>query len=251
MPFVVPAGELTATPTYKLNGSLVTNADLAEAIDQARAYCSEEGIRYAVVTNGYTWVIFRALREDMPWREGRARVLPDLDYVIKEFTEVWNLLSYEAITSGSLDNAFGSPTRVSRGLARVSQNLFNADLPLQRNRLHAQLAPIVDTFFADIGDSAQVEVLNRCYVHSGSLRIVSRDLNCVIEDAVPRFLTMEGTKTIEQGRNDAGDFGRSLQGSVVTDPHTDPSQPAGRGQLYLLLGGIGSGKTTFLRNASP
>lgn len=247
IPFVVPDGELTAKKTWALNGTLVTNNEIKDAIEQGRRYCSEEGIRYCIVTNGYTWIVFRALREDMPWRGGRARVFPSLDFLIQNFTDAWNLLSYPAVVRGALDNEFGSPTRVSRTLARVSQRLFNADLPLQRNRLHSQLAPIIDTFFADIADREQIDLLNRCYVHSGSLHIVASDLNFVIEDDVPRFLKAEGTENIEQGPDHAGEFGRAIGGAIATDPHSDPSHPAGRGRLYLLLGGIGSGKTTFLR----
>lgn len=245
--FVLPTGALALDMPYKLSGAIATNRPLADAIAQARSYCSEEGIRYAIVTNGYAWVLFRALREDIPWREGSALVFPSIDYMVRNFSAVWNRVSYQAISSGSLDDAFGSPGRVSRRLTRVSQRLFNSDLPLERNRLHQQLGPIIDTFFADIADQAQLVILNSCYVHSGSLRIVADDLNCVIEDALPKLLELQGVETLEQGAEDSGEFGRAVEGAVATDRHLSPSQPMGRGRLLLLLGGIGAGKTTFLR----
>jgi hypothetical protein len=66
---------------------------------------------------------------------------------------------------------------------RVIDRLFNSDLPLQRNRLHAQLHPLIQSIFLDIADQDPLEILQSCYVHTGSLRIVARDLNAVIVDA--------------------------------------------------------------------
>lgn len=99
------------------------------------------GIRPAIVTNGYAWTVFRAIREDMPWRDGLARVFPSIEYIEEHFTEFWNLLSYESIGRGSLDEEFGSLLRTPRRLDRVIDRLFNANLPLQRNRLHAAALP--------------------------------------------------------------------------------------------------------------
>jgi hypothetical protein len=54
--------------------------------------------------------------------------------------------------AGSLEEEFGVPRRPARGLARVSDRLFNADLPLQRNRLQAQLTRLIATIFEEIAD---------------------------------------------------------------------------------------------------
>ena len=82
-----------------------------------------------------------------------------------------------------------------------------------------------------------ITILQNCYVHSESLRIVAHDLDVVITDTIPAFLKAEGTLPLKQSDTDAGGFGILMSESVVSE----------RGQLYLLLGGIGSGKTTFLK----
>lgn len=227
----------TTARTLKLNGTLVTNKAIKEAVEQVRTYCDDAGIRYAIATNGYAWIIFRAIREDIPWREGNARIFPSLEYIEKNFTDFWNLVSFEAIERGNLDDEFGPSTRVPRRLFRVVDRLFNADLPLERNRLHAQLHPLVQTIFQDIADQDPVEILQSCYVHAESLRIVASDLNTVIVDAIPKFLLQEGTEPIRQESDDAGRFGVAVAQAPTTRP----------GQLYLILGGIGSGKTTFIK----
>lgn len=221
----------------KLSGPLLSEAAIKEAILQVRDYCSEQGIRFAVATNGYSWIVFRAIREDMPWREGQAIAFPSLEHIREHFTDFWNLLAYESVSSGSLDTEFGSQLRIQRKLHRVTGVLWNADLPLQRNRLHLQLHPLITAVFEDIADQAQIEVLQSCYVHSKSLQIVAEDLGIVITDELPKFLEREGAVPIRVGPEDAGEFGTVISTEIIGKP----------GYLCLLLGGIGSGKTTFLR----
>ena len=128
-----------------------------------------------------------------------------------------------------------------RQLLRVVDRLFNSDLPLQRNRLHAQLYPIIQTVFEDIADQDPLEILQSCYVHTESLRIVAQDLDTIITDSIPQFLLDQGTEPVSQGRDDAGRFGVAVAQSL----------PSHSGHLFLLLGGIGSGKTTFIKRYEP
>jgi len=235
-PFVFPIQERIHR-SLKLSGSILTISEIQEAISQVRTYCDGAGIRYAVATNGYAWIIFRAIREDMGWHEGNAMVFPSLEYAIENFTLFWNILSYEAVWAGSLDDEFGSKLRVSRESHRVINILFNADLPLQRNRLNMQLQPLVRYIFEDITGDNQLEILQSCYVHYGSLRIVARDIEATITDTIPQFLRREGVEPLFQSKRDAGAFGKMV--TTSTELTT--------GELCLLLGGIGSGKTTFLK----
>ena len=235
-PFVFPIQE-RAHRSLKLSGSILTIPEINEAISQVREYCDDAGIRYAVATNGYAWIIFRAIREDMGWREGNAVVFPSLEYVIENFTRFWNILSHEAVSVGSLDNEFGSSLRVSRECHRVISILFNADLPLRRNRLNIQLQPLVKHIFEDITGDNQLEILQSCYVHYGSLKIVARDIEATITDTIPMFLRREGAEPLFQSTEGAGAFGEMV--TKCTELTT--------GELCLLLGGIGCGKTTFLK----
>lgn len=228
---------ITSSKNLKLSGALLTDPDISEAVLQVRGYCDDAGIRYAIATNGRAWIVFRAIREDMPWREGQARVFASPAQIETRFTEFWNLLSYEAIQRGSLDEEFGSRIRPPRQLHRIVDRLFNSDLPLQRNRLHAQLHPLIQRIFLDIADQDPVEILQSCYVHTLSLRIVAQDLNTVITDSIPKFLRDQGAETVHQGEDDAGTFGEAVETALANRS----------GQLYLILGGIGSGKTTFIK----
>ncbi|MFB0515497.1 MAG: hypothetical protein ACETWG_02695, partial [Candidatus Neomarinimicrobiota bacterium] len=233
--FVLPSS--ATSRLSKLSGAIMTDKKVEAAIIQVRKYCDDQGIKFAIATNGYTWIVLRAIRDDMPWREGRVRIFPSIEHIKKHFVEFWNLLSYGEICDGSLDTEFGRLASASRKLLRVIDKLFNADLPLQRNRLNSQLQPLIKYIFEDIAAQDDLDLLQSCYVHTGSLRIVANDLNVVITDAIPRTLALEGAKDLIQDKTDAGELGTAMENAIREK----------KGELYLLLGGIGSGKTTFLK----
>lgn len=233
--FVLPSG--AASTSLRLNGAIMTDSAVKAAITQVRQYCDDEGIKFAIATNGYSWIIFRAIRDDMSWKQGRAKVFSSIEYVQQHFVEFWNLLCYSAICEGSLDTEFGRLTPASRSLLRVIDRLFNADLPLRRNRLNSQLQLLIKYIFEDIAAQDDLDLLRSCYVYTQSLSVVAGDLNVVITDAIPRDLAVSGTTALTQTETDAGDFGTAVERAVRQK----------RGELYLLLGGIGSGKTTFLK----
>ncbi|HPJ81897.1 MAG TPA: hypothetical protein PL103_06735, partial [Saccharofermentans sp.] len=233
--FTLPVGAATRSPS--LSGALLTDPNVKDAINQVRQYCDDEGIKFAIATNGYAWIIFRAIRDDMSWKQGRARIFPTLEHIQEHFVEFWNLLSYNAICEGSLDSEFGRITTSSRKLERVIDRLFNADIPLQRNRLHYQLQPLVKFIFEDIASQDDIDLLRSCYVHTKSLRVVAEDLDLVITDTIPKNVAFVGTLPVKQTDKDTGLFGEALEVGVRER----------KGELYLLLGGIGSGKSTFLK----
>ena len=110
-----------ARKTYVLDGALMSDKETKDAILQVRGYCDDEGIRYAIATNGDAWIVFRAVRDDnVGWKKGLARVFKSLESIYEEFTDFWNFLSFEAICSGSLNAEFSSTLRTSLQLNRVS-----------------------------------------------------------------------------------------------------------------------------------
>jgi hypothetical protein len=231
--FILPIGD--KMKSLKLNGAILTDKLIKQAIYQVRGYCDDLGVRYAIATNGYSWIVFRAIREDGSWKEGNARVFPSLHSVVDEFVYFWNLLSFESISNGGLDKEFGLTITPTRNLFRVLSRINNPDVPLLRNSLHTQLNPVITNFFEDIADPSHIDKLQNCYVYSKTITNASTEIDYVIKDAIPKFLKDEGTKDVLQGEDDSGIFGETLARAITKT----------QGQLYLLLGGIGSGKTTF------
>jgi hypothetical protein len=228
--------EASGRRRLKMSGIIQTAKAAKEAINQVRQYCVDDStIKYAIATNGFSWIIFKTLQPEGSWKDGYAIIFYSANDIKTNFIEFWKLLSFDAINKGSLEDQFAVVSYSKRGQYRVLDKLYNADLPLERNRLHAQLHPVIDAFFLDIADKAQLEILESCYVYSRSVRSATFDLDNVIKDYIPLFLKKEGTAQIYTGRQDSGIFDEAMKSAIEKNI----------GQLYLLLGGIGSGKTTF------
>lgn len=224
---------------YKISGTLQGSPSVKDAIEQVRRYCDDKAARYAIATNGEVWIAFRAIRDDMPWRDGMARVFHSRDYIEKNLVDFWNLFSFKAVCSGSLDHELGPLPSAKRKFHRVVDSIFNSLVPLTRNRLNAQLHPLVEGVFRDIADKEQLEILQDCYVHSRSLKVVTDDLNFVITDSIPHQLHSEGTVDVGPGAK--------KKDKTLFENEMSESLRSSTGQLFLLLGGIGCGKTTFIK----
>ncbi len=227
----------TIKSQYKLDSSIKSNKELYSAIEQAQRYCNENATRYSIVTNGYSWVVFRALRDDIPWRTGVARVFKSAGDIKKNFKEFWRLLAYNEVLAGSLDNEFAKIHYKSRSLHRIIDDIYNSDRLLVRNRLHSQLGPIIDQIFGDIAEQDQVEIMQKCYVHSKTLTVLDEDLKQIICDVTPKFAQKSGAVEAVPGKYDSGTFGYEL----------NQATKEANGSVFLLLGGIGSGKSTFIK----
>jgi predicted type IV restriction endonuclease len=73
---------------YKISGALKSSPEVQSAIEQVQRYCVDEGIRYAVVTNGYAWLIFKAIRDGEPWRNGEVLVFSNAKDIMRHIQPV-------------------------------------------------------------------------------------------------------------------------------------------------------------------
>lgn len=222
----------------KISGIIQTSPEIRISINQVRQYCVDDiTIKYAIATNGYAWIIFKSIQPaGKSWKEGFATIYYSPDDIKNNFIEFWKLLSIDSLTEGSIEKEFASLSISSREQHRVINMLYDADLPLTRNRLHAHLGPVIDTFFLDIADKEQVEILESCYVHSRAADSAKRDFDNVINDVIPSFLKHQAEDLLT-GKSDSGKFDEEIKGAIRIKS----------GHLFLLLGGIGSGKTTFIK----
>ncbi len=99
------------------------------------------------------------------------------------------------------------------------------------------LVAFVETVFRDIAEPDQEDLLRSCYVYSRNLETIDSDLQVVVQDAVPRFVVRDAAEPVEFRESDAGDFGRGVVSAAGESV----------GSVFMLLGGIGAGKTTFLK----
>jgi hypothetical protein len=203
---------------------------------QAQKYCSDGGFRFGVATNGYSFIIFRGITDGSRWKSGTAIVFNDLKTIESNFVEFLNLLSYDAVKDGLLDEAFRAGNTTNREFHRPIAGIVDRDATYGRNSFNVGLRPYVERFFGDIASQNAVQILEKCYVKSTPIQVIDSDLKIQIRDSIPRFA--EGTMPIEAITDDAK-FGNDIKDAI----EKSQSHP----HVVLVMGGIGSGKTTFLK----
>src|ERR1051325_10916461 len=221
----------------RLSGSLRTNKELQAAVTQVQRYSVDQGARYAVATNGYAFLIFQSVTEGKPRKTAQAVVFSGPRDIEEDFTQFWNLLSYESVSNGGLDTFFRGADAVPREYHRPIAKLLEADATYGRNPLTLALHPYIERFFGDIGSQDTVEILDNCYVHSRPTQVIDSELKLVIRDHIPGFAVGAAQlRTSEE--QPAGAVGDEIRALV------DRGE---KGSVVVLMGGIGSGKSTFLK----
>ncbi len=77
--FQLPA-DISTPHGFTLNGIIRTVKNLKTYIDQVSAYCFQNGIEYAIVSNGLQYVLFKAVRVNgIHIGQGRVIVFKDFD----------------------------------------------------------------------------------------------------------------------------------------------------------------------------
>ena len=116
--FELPATYSTeSTAQHHPVSTLLTDSNIASAMEQVIAYCTGEGCEFAAITNGHAWVFFKVFERGKSWRSLRAFVIPSLDYFSDRFSEATNKLGYRSIIDrASLSNALLPSTSPKRTL---------------------------------------------------------------------------------------------------------------------------------------
>lgn len=221
---------------YKISGSISGVPFLTDAISQVRNYCINLGVRFAAVTNGYQFFLFPAFSPGRKWEETEGLVFHSTDDLLKNFGLFWNILSSESVAEGALVE-YLDKGKLELNFQKIISDIHNPDQKWARNRLYTYLRPICEFVFSELIDEAKTEVLQQCYVFERSNRNLGDELSEVFVDKMPHFASNFNIRDIFERENKAGVFQKEFERF-----QSDPKEST----LLLLLGGIGSGKSTFL-----
>jgi hypothetical protein len=225
---------------YKISGTIATDTKLIAAIEQAQKYCVDKGVNFGIVTNGTQFVLFEAFRRNGSWREGKCMVFNGLDDIVEHFGLFWNVLARESILKGSL-RLYVSEQHDILTFSRPLDSVHFKDAKLARNNLYQYLQPFARYFFGEITDESKIELLRDCYVYLKAHTDAEHSLRPYFLERIRQLHAGFGTKTFVESEMDAGQFRESLEDSERRFYEKTPE-----GKLFLLLGVIGAGKTTFL-----
>lgn len=232
--------DISTSPSFTLGGILSTVKNLQSYITQAQTYSFRNGIEYAGVTNGLQWVIFKAVRTDgIHLAKGRVIVFKSLEDILSRFSDFWNLLSRQGVENNSLAKAF-QPVYAAFQYKRPVDELHNRSEKITRNKLSADLEPLIREYMGEITDEKSKEKLRELFVKGPALGRVL--------DAVEHRLTLSLSNTVAQSsRVFQHKDTEGLKSAVKKKIDALVTLPA-RGEVILLLGRVGSGKTTFVNH---
>lgn len=221
---------------YKIKGCIKGITSLHNAIKQARSYCIDIGSKYAIISNGYQFVIFSAFLPGRSWEEATCVVFNSLKDIKEHFNLFWNIFSRSSVSLGSLIE-YLDKQRSNLSFNKVIDCIYNNDQKWSRNKLYQQLRPIADFVFSELIDAAKTDILKECYVFERSNRNLGDELDTLLIDRLPHYTANYKIKDIFEREARAGVFERQYYDFQKTDIDLP---------LVVLLGGVGSGKSTFL-----
>lgn len=225
---------LTNSKSKRLSFLKVGGSGLDEArkgIEQASNYCFQEGVDLSVLTNGTTWIVFRASRNDgkRP-ADGKAAVFNSLDIVSESFQVFYELLGREHLVNrvyrAILDEQEGFKLLPKEPL--FSPYDITSGIAVYKSEHARDLEEVFDSFFSTISGDNDKSLLLKCFVESKESQHAEKVLARITSEVLEQIEPMQS----------------STGGQLATEIRR--AAMAKRGEKVLLIGNKGSGKSTFI-----
>ncbi|SDK37251.1 hypothetical protein SAMN05216282_105137 [Cryobacterium psychrotolerans] len=235
--FSLPVGLTSSVVSIPSIASGAAGKPLKEALQQAARYAQERGIPIASAFNGHQLVIFLASRTDgLAPLEGRALVFATPQSMQDEFVVLWNNLSPQGMSDRTLYQTLQSAVPLPPD--PLSFRLPNYPGSQRRNDIQTGLQILSDLFLGDLEDleDIQEDFLRECYASSGALSQYA-DVSKQILAARYELLSELGGASVQKASDRKG---------VTKGFTSDVMQAALSNRPVILLGDVGSGKSTFI-----
>lgn len=215
---------------------LVTNAEIKKAANQVRGYCLNTGCEFACITNGTEWIFFKIFEKDVRWEKLNAFVIRKLSFFKDEYTLANKAFSFSAITeNSSLLELLSSSNPKDRSIFHPKEKITSYDYSINANRLAVNLRSIASKYFGVISDNDAC-FMDKCYVTERDYHETSTGMRRLIKDSLSPYFERFGVQQL----NDT-DHGDVLSGSLA-----ESIKQRGDGDVLVLFGGKGAGKSTFV-----
>jgi GTPase SAR1 family protein len=233
--FELPAGKTRLDRTIPVLSRV--SPEIGAAIGQAARYCQDRGVPFGAIANGHQIVAFLASRNDaIPPLEGKALAFASMMEMEENFEQLWNALSRCGVQEKRL------LTQLTTSIPSIPQKLSATTIPypgvIQRNVFQNDLQILSGLILEDILPSPELEAffLKECYSQSGQLSQFSLASKQILQSRyAAMFPVNEPSPVITPAVTRDGVSSELLSIGLARQP-------------ILLLGDVGVGKTTFVRN---
>ncbi|MFV1806855.1 hypothetical protein [Phaeobacter sp. Ax4a-4a] len=234
LPFPHKSGE---THCYMPIKTLLTDETICSVMKQVREYCMDTGCEYGAITNGREWVCFKCFEKGKRWDQLKAFVIRGPEFFVHDEIKAKNTFSYISITEhSSLSTNLASAPPKDRQVYIAKDRIAAHSHPITSNRLATALRPIANRNFGVINDD-QIELMDRCYVADRGFTQVLSGMRSIIKDSLTPYFEEYGVEQLE----DTG------KGGAIGGRLTKNIKNSRGGEVLILFGGKGAGKSTFIR----
>lgn len=225
------------TSCYIGIAKLLTDTQLKSAMMQVRTYCIDTGCEYACVTNGHEWVFFKIFEKGKRWDQQNAFVVRNLKFFSQEYTKARNSFSFTAIVEhAALPVVLSTSTPKDRGIYYPKEKINSYSHAIKANWLASKIRPAINYYFGIIGDS-DTDFMERCYVSQREYQDTTDGMRSLIHDSISPYFDHYGVQQLD----DTGKGGR-LGGRLTKNLKNNI-----KGEVLVLFGGKGAGKSTFIK----
>ncbi|MBW3129940.1 hypothetical protein [Hymenobacter profundi] len=216
----------------KLNGSILGEGEIADAIKQAEKYALEKEADIVVVTNGLCWCFYSTLNKNS---ETYASILFPFDkYGHAE--QLFDIFSIHKVSNKSLDSLHNNPISPENRLINISTN---RNMRVDRNSIAEYITPALDNALYADALLSNKESLDECFVSTESRTKYDNVLRMYLADPKPNIFDQNNSaKRIRKEKPDGDHIG-----NILRNPKASYAPP-----VTLLIGSVGSGKSTFLKH---
>ncbi|GGI98440.1 hypothetical protein [Paenibacillus hunanensis] len=213
---------------------LSKNKELFAAIAQARSYAQEKYCDFCVVSNGLNFAICKTYVTE---EESDVYIINGKDSMRKNLHIIFEVMSpYKEGRKFFFENVFKNKAyRTPPQFSNVYKNsLYNVDKQIDTNKLASFLKNYMDKYFRNVDSNP--ELLNEVYCNTDKLGSYGLELRTYLRDRVPFFNSPVEEVVVE-----------GLSAGSISRDYTLKFQANNNGHLFLLLGNLGAGKTTFIK----
>lgn len=217
----------------RLTGTLM-EGDTGKAIKQARDYCRSKSIPFAVVTNGHQWIIFPAVRIDgIDFSKSHAIIFNSIEQILgEESFEFTSLLSRDGVIESNLQIKL-TGTKNDQLEERRLNKFITTGHHQKVNPIYPLIEHAIASSFSDSIISSDNDILEKCYVKNAER--MKYDEKIRMHLAKKDHLFSSSPKKPMRKKES-----KALADSIGTAIENK------RPLAILILGSVGTGKTTFL-----
>lgn len=236
--FEIPlAYSSTETSSYISIKKLISDENIGKAVRQVRNYCFDTGCEYAAITNGHEWIFFKTFERGKRWDDLQAFVIRKLNFFVDEYTKAINSFSFTAVTeNASLSSLLTTFKPKDRGIFYPKEKILTYSHPITSNRLASTLRPLANNYFGVISDD-DPDFMEKCYVSQREYKATFDGMQTLLHDSLTPYFEEYGVQQLE----DTGKGGQ-LGGRL-----TKNLKKGRKGEVLVLFGGKGAGKSTFIK----